>query len=162
MGIEYSCLPILNIVAPRHLLVACYLTLHPTLSVHRRSVGPSIRPSVTLYFFLGFCVFWPHCSCPNDGVTSILASAHPHATRVAAYLALFSFQRPSQAPQDPGPAILDGVTLSSDRAWLLLLLLLLAYLIVPIKRSSCWTNPDILDIVLGITQVPFTKTSPSS
>ena len=31
-------------------LVACYATLHPALSV-RPSVGPSVRPSVTLYFF---------------------------------------------------------------------------------------------------------------
>ena len=33
-------------------LVACYTTLHPALSV-----GPSVRRSVTLYFFLGFAGF---------------------------------------------------------------------------------------------------------
>ena len=46
------------------------------------------RRSVTLYFFLGFCGFWPYCSCPNDLVTSIMAPAHPHATGVAVYPAL--------------------------------------------------------------------------
>ena len=57
-----------------------------------RFVGPSIRPSVRhTLLFLGFCGFWPHCSCPNDGVTSIMAPAHPHATRVALYPALFLF-----------------------------------------------------------------------
>ena len=61
-------------------LVACYATLHPALSVCQ-----SVGPSVTLYF-LGF---WPHCSCPNDLVTSITAPAHPHATRVAMYPSLF-------------------------------------------------------------------------
>ena len=54
----------------------------------RRSVGPSVRPTL---LFLGFCCFWPHCSCPNDRVTSIMAPAHPHATGVAVYPALFFF-----------------------------------------------------------------------
>ena len=59
-----------------------------------RSVGPSVRRSVhrstchTL-FFLFFGGFWYHCSCPNDMVTSITAPAHPHATGVAVYPALF-------------------------------------------------------------------------
>ena len=42
----------------------------------------SVGPSVTLYFFgasavlfWGFCGFWPHCSCPNDQVTSNTALA---------------------------------------------------------------------------------------
>ena len=78
-----------------HFLVACYATLHPALSV-RRSVSQSVRPSahrsVTLYFFLGFCGFWPHCSCSNDLVTSIMAPAHPHATGVAVYPALFKLE----------------------------------------------------------------------
>ena len=56
----------------------------------RRYVGPSVHPSVRhTLLFLGFCGFWPHCSCPNDGVTSIMAPAHPHATGVAVYPALF-------------------------------------------------------------------------
>ena len=56
----------------------------------RRSIGPSVSPSVRhTLLFLGFCGFWPHCSCPNDGVTSIMAPAHPHATGVAVYPALF-------------------------------------------------------------------------
>ena len=54
-----------------------------------RFVGPSARPSVR------FCVFRPHCSCPNDEVTSIMAPAHPHATGVAVYPALF-FVRSNQ------------------------------------------------------------------
>ena len=54
------------------------------------SIGPSIRLSVchTLLFF-GFCGLWPYCSCPSDQVTSNTAPAHPHATGVAVYLALF-------------------------------------------------------------------------
>ena len=57
-------------------------------------VGPSVRPSVcwsvhhTLLFFC-FCGLWPHCSCPNDQVTTNTAPAHPHATGVAVYPALF-------------------------------------------------------------------------
>ena len=51
----------------------------------RRPVGPLVRH--TLLFFC-FCGFWPHCSCPNDGVTSIMAPAHPRTTGVAMYPAL--------------------------------------------------------------------------
>ena len=74
-------------------LVACYATLHPALSV-RRSVGPSVRPSVRrsvqhTLLFLGFWDFLLQCSCPNDLLTSITAPAHPHATGVAVYPALF-------------------------------------------------------------------------
>ena len=74
-------------------LVACYATLHPALSVPpsvRRSIHPSVRRSVrhTLLLF-GFCGLWPHRTCPNDEVTSIKAPAHPHATGVAVYPALF-------------------------------------------------------------------------
>ena len=64
-------------------LVACYATLHPALSV-RRLVHPS-HFTFSLFFF---CVFWPHCSCPNDQVTYNTAPAHPHATGVAVYPAL--------------------------------------------------------------------------
>ena len=32
---------------------------------------------------------WPHCSCPNGLVTSNMTPAHPHATSVAVYPALF-------------------------------------------------------------------------
>ena len=38
--------------------------------------------------FLDF-ILWPHCSYPNALVTSSTAPAHPHATGVAVYLALF-------------------------------------------------------------------------
>ena len=37
--------------------------------------------------------FWAHCSCPNAQVTrSITAPAHPHATGVTVYPALFHFE----------------------------------------------------------------------
>ena len=36
-------------------------------------------------------IFGPHCSCPNGLVTSNMAPAHPHATSVAVYPALFNF-----------------------------------------------------------------------
>ena len=58
----------------------------------RPSVRPSVGPSVTLYFFFGFCGLWPHCSCPNDQVTSNTAPAHPHATGVVLYPALFQMR----------------------------------------------------------------------
>ena len=60
-------------------------------------VGPTdqrtVRPSVhhTL-LFSGFCSLWPHCSCPNDEVTSNTVPAHPHATGVAVYPALLKLQ----------------------------------------------------------------------
>ena len=63
-----------------------------------RFVGPSVRGSVRrsvrrsvghTLLFLGFWDFWLQCSCPNDLVTSITAPAHPHATGVAVYPALF-------------------------------------------------------------------------
>ena len=53
-------------------LVACYATVHPAVSV-----GWSVF------------IFWPHCSCPNGLATSNMAPAHPHATSVAVYPALF-------------------------------------------------------------------------
>ena len=49
------------------------------------------RPSVDPSHFV-LCVFCdPHCSCPNDPVTSNTAPANPHATGVAVYPALFLF-----------------------------------------------------------------------
>ena len=54
------------------------------------SVGWLVGWSVTLYFF--FILFlWPHCSCPNDLVASNIVPAHPHATLVAVYPALFLY-----------------------------------------------------------------------
>ena len=68
-------------------LVACYKT---TPRFVGPSVGPSVRRSVRhTLLFLGFCGLWPHSSHPNDGVTANGAPAHPHATRVAVYPALF-------------------------------------------------------------------------
>ena len=53
-------------------------------------VGRSVRRSISnILLFLGFSGVWPHCSCPNDEVTSNIAPAHPHATGVAVYPALF-------------------------------------------------------------------------
>ena len=82
-----------NVKPEAYFLVACYATLQPALSV-RPSVRPLVRPSVCpsvwhTLLFSGFCGLWPHCSCPNDLVTSNTAPAHPHATRVAVYPALF-------------------------------------------------------------------------
>ena len=54
-----------------------------------RFVGPSIGPSVR--HTLLFLDFWPHCSCPSDLVTSIMAPAHPLATGVAVYPASLLF-----------------------------------------------------------------------
>ena len=62
-----------------------HATQHPA-----SSVGRSVGRSVTLYFFMIF-IFGPHCSCPNGLVTSNMAPAHPHATSVAVYPALFFF-----------------------------------------------------------------------
>ena len=45
-------------------LVACYTTLHPTLSVH-----PSVGRSVTFLFSFMNSILWPHCSSSNGLVT---------------------------------------------------------------------------------------------
>ena len=52
------------------------------------SVRLSVRPSITLLFR---CLwdFLPHFSCTNAPLTSSMAPAHPHATGVAVYPALF-------------------------------------------------------------------------
>merc|ERR1711942_261650 len=73
---------ILRMMMTMSFFVACYATLHPALSVGR-SVGWS-----HFTFFMIF-MFGPHCSCPNGLVTSNMAPAHPHATSVAVYPALF-------------------------------------------------------------------------
>ena len=70
-------------------LVACYATLHPALSV-RLSVRPYVGPSVRhTLLFRRLWFFWLYCSCPNAQLTSNMAPAHPHATGVAVYPALF-------------------------------------------------------------------------
>ena len=58
------------------LLVACYATLQPALSVCQ-SVGPSVRHTL---LFWGFWGLWPYCPCPNDGVASNMAQ--PTRTRL--------------------------------------------------------------------------------
>ena len=68
-----------------------HATLEPALSV-RRLVGLSVGLS-RFTFFYDF-ILWPHCSCPNGLVTSNMAPAHPHATSVAMYPALFVLQSP--------------------------------------------------------------------
>ena len=40
------------------------------------SVGPLLRHTLLFWRLWGF---WPHCSCPNVSLTSIMAPAHPHA-----------------------------------------------------------------------------------
>ena len=45
-----------------------------------------------IWLFRRFWRFWAHCSCPNAPViSSITAPAHPRATRVAVYPALFMY-----------------------------------------------------------------------
>ena len=61
-----------------------HATLQPALSVCQ-----SVGLLVTFYFFFTILFFWPHCSCPDGLVTSNMAPAHPHATSVAVYPALF-------------------------------------------------------------------------
>ena len=59
-----------------------HATLQPALSV-----GWSVGRSHIIFSMILF--LWPHCSCPNGLVTSNMAPAHPHATSVAVYPALF-------------------------------------------------------------------------
>ena len=77
-------------------LVACYATLHPAMSI-RRSAGWSVGPLFTcpLFTFLAFLSLLSSLffsSYPNAQMTSITAPAHPHATGVAVYAALFFWQ----------------------------------------------------------------------
>ena len=70
-------------------LVACTRLYNPLCW----SVPLLVRWSVRhILFFSGFCGLWPHRSCPNDIVISNTAPAHPHATGVAVYLALFQMR----------------------------------------------------------------------
>ena len=59
------------------------LSVHP--SIHQ-SVCQSICHTLLFWRFWGF---WPHCSGPNAPLTSNMAPAHPHATGLAVYSALF-------------------------------------------------------------------------
>ena len=74
-------------------LVACMRLYNPLCPSVGRSVGRSVgwwsvgRSHFTFFMIL---FFLPHCSCPNGLVTSNIAHAHPHATAVAVYPALFS------------------------------------------------------------------------
>ena len=55
------------------------------------SVGPSVGRLVTFLLFRRFWAFWAYGSCPDAPLTfSSTAPAHPHATRVAIYPALFT------------------------------------------------------------------------
>ena len=78
--------PDARIVVLTKSLVVCYATLHPAVSVGWL-VGWSDGPPST---FLRFWAFWAYCSYSNAQVTSITATAHPRATGVAVYPALFS------------------------------------------------------------------------
>ena len=50
----------------------------------------SIKLVISVFVaMVGFCCLWLHCSCPSDQVTSKTAPAHPHATGVAVFPALF-------------------------------------------------------------------------
>ena len=75
-----------------HFFVACYATLHPTLSICL-SVHLSVSPSIGLShftFLFFFCGLKPHCSCRNDKATSNMAPAHPRATWAAVYPAFLT------------------------------------------------------------------------
>ena len=67
-------------------LVACTRLYTPLCRSVRRSVGPLVRHTL---LFRRFIAFWPYRSCPNAPETSNMAPAHPHATGVAVYPALF-------------------------------------------------------------------------
>ena len=54
-----------------------------------RYVGPSVGRLVPFLLFWRFLAFRAYGSCPDALVTSNTAPAHPHATRVAVYPALF-------------------------------------------------------------------------
>ena len=55
-----------------------------------RYVGPSVGRLVPFLLFQRFWALWAYGSCPDDLETfSSTAPAHPHATRVAVYPALF-------------------------------------------------------------------------
>ena len=58
------------------LLVACYATLHPALSV-RRSVRWYVRHTLLFFSF-----FFASCSRLNDQVPSVTAPAMPTRTRL--------------------------------------------------------------------------------
>ena len=66
-------------------LVACYATLHPALSI-RRSVGRLVGPHFTFFIFLRSSASQHLPKCFSNSNT---AHAHPHATKVAMYPALF-------------------------------------------------------------------------
>ena len=55
----------------------------------RQSVRPLVHHTLLFWRLWGF---WLCCSCRNAPLTSIMAPAHPHATRVAVYPALFLLQ----------------------------------------------------------------------
>ena len=56
-------------------------------------VGRSVGRLVPFLLFRRFWAFWAHGSCPDDPVTfSSTAPAHPHATTVAVYPALFHYR----------------------------------------------------------------------
>ena len=100
-----------SVTFPKYLVTHFSRVLHGSTP---RFVGLSVRPLVrplvhpllhlslrqTLLFKF-FCGLWPHCSCPNDQVTSNMAPAHPHATRVAMYLALFITTLTRMLPGQP-------------------------------------------------------------
>ena len=75
------------------LLVACYATLHPAMSVCWlvcRLVGRLVNWSVPFLLFWRFWAFWAYSSCLYALVTSSTAPAHLQATRVAVYPALLN------------------------------------------------------------------------
>ena len=90
-------------------LVACTRLYNPLCPSVDRSVGRLVCHTLLFFMILSFR---PHCSCPNGLVISNMAPAHPHATSVAVYPALFQVQRVfpneqasiSSGWRDKGPA----------------------------------------------------------
>ena len=83
-----------NFLRPNHVLHLPLILRGSTSRFVGPSVHPSVCPSVCRSVHHTLLLqrlrgTWPYCTCPNAPLTSIMAPAHPHATGVAVYPALF-------------------------------------------------------------------------
>ena len=84
---HYPCAPFAGFQHFSLILVACYATLHPAMSVGR-SVGWLVP-----FILFGVFELFEHTAPAQTQVTfSSTAPAHPHATRVTVYQALFKWR----------------------------------------------------------------------
>ena len=116
-----------------------HATLQPALSVSW-SVGWSVG-RLRLAFFGVYRQFWGYCSCPTAWLVNfITAPAHPHATGVAVYTALFSsFPCKRRKPQKPRKFVwFSKIQLSLPPIFLLLFLFLSLFFS---RFFSCSTLP---------------------